>query len=220
MAAEPGQGSKKNRRIEILDHAAKLFHAQGYHATTMDDLADSVKLNKGTLYYYYESKANVLFEILLSTSEQRLVMMRALSADVSPEDEVRHFVEDTISYLAQHPVEAAVSFQEAPFLSQWLSKDQFRVIQDRHREFEKHAVDAVRRGQASGVFDPELDPHVAAEALTGIVSWFVRWYRPNSRLSAKEIARQSSLLALRGLLIREAAGPGSPDLGSTQATPA
>jgi AcrR family transcriptional regulator len=207
MAEGPGRGSRKNRRAEILDHAAKLFHAQGYHATTMDDLAESLKLNKGTLYYYYESKANVLFEILLNTSEQRLAMMRAQSADMSSEDAVRHFVEDTISYLAQHPVEAAVSFQEAPFLSQWLSKDQVRVIQKRHRDFEKHAVDAVTKGQAGHVFDPDLDPRVAAQALTGIVSWFVRWYRPNSRLSAKEIARQSSSLALRGLLVREAADP-------------
>ena len=202
MAAEPATGTKRDRRAEILEHAARLFHDHGYHATTMDDLAEAVKLNKGTLYYYYESKANVLFEILLNTSEKRLAMMRGLSDGLSAEDAVRHFVEDTISYLAQHPVEAAVSFQEAPFLQQWLSKDQVRVIQARYRVFEKHAIDAVSQGQAAGFFDPELDPHVAAQALTGIVSWFVRWYRPN-RLPAKEIARQSARLALRGLLIRD-----------------
>jgi AcrR family transcriptional regulator len=188
------------RRAEILKQASRLFREQGYHATTMDDVADAVKLNKGTLYYYYESKANLLFEILLNTNERRLAAMRSQATGVQPELLVKAYVEDTIDYLAEHPVEASVSFQEAPFLHLWLSRDQVNVLRARQAEFEKFALDAVRAGQEAGIFAEDLDARVVAHALTAIVSWFVRWYRPNGRLSAHAVAAQSSLLVLRGLL--------------------
>ena len=184
-------------------HAARLFRDQGYHATTMDDVADSVKLNKGTLYYYYESKANLLFEILLNTNEQRLSAMRSRGADLEPDARVRTFVEETIDYLANHPTEATVSFQEAPFLHLWLSSDQVKILRGRYAEFEQYAVEAVRSGQQAGMFASDLDAGVVAHALTAVVSWFVRWYRPGGRLSAHQVAQQSGLFVLRGLLTPE-----------------
>jgi AcrR family transcriptional regulator len=198
----PGTG----RRAEILTHAAQLFKSQGYHATTMDDVADSVKLNKGTLYYYYESKANLLFEMLLNTNERRLSSMRMRSGELSPDMLVRAFIEDTINYLAEHPNEATVSCQEAPFLHLWLSRDQVQVLRSRRAEFEHYAVDAVTDGQTAGLFVTDLDARVVAHSLTAIVSWFVRWYKPGGRLSAREAARQSSRLVLRGLLTPDALG--------------
>lgn len=192
-----------DRRSEILEHAGRLFRDQGYHATTMDDVADSVKLNKGTLYYYYESKANLLFEILLNTNERRLASMRSRAADLEPDARVKSFVEDTIEYLASHPVEATVSFQEAPFFHLWLSRDQVKVLRARYAEFEHYAVDAVSAGQKAGIFMSDLDANVIAQTLTAIVSWFVRWFRAGGKLSAHQVAEQSSLFVLRGLLTPE-----------------
>ena len=200
------KGRSSGRRAEIISHAARLFQAQGYHATTMDDVADAVKLNKGTLYYYFESKANLLFEILLNTSQRRTASMNVQAGAMAPDQRIRSFVEETIEYLAEHPVEATVSFQEAPFIHLWLSSDQVEIIRALQREFERYAVDAVEAGQRAGIFVDDLDPRVVAHTLTGIVSWFVRWYRPNGRLSARELARQSSSVVLRGLLIGEDLG--------------
>lgn len=199
-----GRRRSNDRRSEILTEAARLFRERGYHATRMDDVADAVKLNKGTLYYYYESKANLLFEILLNTNERRLVSMRSgLVGDLEPDVRIRSYIEDTIDYLAKNPVEAVVSFQEAPFLHLWLSRDQVAVLRSRQAEFEQYAIDAVEAGQRSGLFTQQLDSRVAAQALTAIVSWFVRWYRPGGRLTAHEVAQQSSLLVLGGLLTPE-----------------
>ena len=48
------------RKKEILDAAEKLFADRGYEAATVNDILDAVKIAKGTFYYYFKSKEEVL----------------------------------------------------------------------------------------------------------------------------------------------------------------
>mgnify|MGYP003564327184 CR=1 FL=1 len=48
------------RRNQILDVAQELFLSKGFHKTTINDILKIVDIAKGTFYYYYESKMDVL----------------------------------------------------------------------------------------------------------------------------------------------------------------
>jgi len=48
------------RKNEILDAAEKLFTVKGYELATVNDILSAVKIAKGTFYYYYKSKEDVL----------------------------------------------------------------------------------------------------------------------------------------------------------------
>jgi len=50
----------EERKKEILDAAERLFAARGYGAATVNDILDAVKIAKGTFYYYFKSKEDVL----------------------------------------------------------------------------------------------------------------------------------------------------------------
>jgi len=50
----------EERKREILDAAEKLFAENGYEAATVNDILDLVKIAKGTFYYYFKSKEDVL----------------------------------------------------------------------------------------------------------------------------------------------------------------
>lgn len=52
------------RRDEILDAAARLFSSRGYHATTIDDVAEAAGVAKGTVYWYYRSKKALFLDVL------------------------------------------------------------------------------------------------------------------------------------------------------------
>jgi AcrR family transcriptional regulator len=52
------------RKGEILDATEKLFAAKGYEATTVNDILAAVNIAKGTFYYYFKSKENVLDAII------------------------------------------------------------------------------------------------------------------------------------------------------------
>ncbi|MGG4444948.1 TetR/AcrR family transcriptional regulator [Brevibacillus porteri] len=48
------------RRVEILEAAGELFRNQGYVHTTVDAIIQKVGVAKGTFYYYFKSKEEIL----------------------------------------------------------------------------------------------------------------------------------------------------------------
>ena len=48
----------------LLGEALTLFITQGYHATTVEEIAQAAGLTKGAVYFYFKSKANVLKALL------------------------------------------------------------------------------------------------------------------------------------------------------------
>lgn len=71
------------RRNEIVDATGRLFWAKGYDKCTVNDILDAVGIAKGTFYYYFKSKEEVLDAILDKGTE--IVVLRAEEAASNPE---------------------------------------------------------------------------------------------------------------------------------------
>jgi TetR/AcrR family transcriptional regulator, cholesterol catabolism regulator len=52
-----------NRRVQLLDAAAKLFCQRGFHATSMRDIAKAVDMLSGSIYYHFNSKQEMLLAV-------------------------------------------------------------------------------------------------------------------------------------------------------------
>lgn len=63
------------RRKEIVDAARRLFSTKGYNKCTVNDILDAVGIAKGTFYYYFSSKEEVLDAIINRVAE--IVVARA-----------------------------------------------------------------------------------------------------------------------------------------------
>ena len=53
---------RASKREAVLRTAAQLFNEKGFHATSLDDVAERLHITKPTLYYYIRSKDEILFE--------------------------------------------------------------------------------------------------------------------------------------------------------------
>ena len=53
---------REAKRNAVLQTAARLFNERGYHATSLDDIAEQLHVSKPTLYYYVKSKDDILLE--------------------------------------------------------------------------------------------------------------------------------------------------------------
>src|SRR6201984_730076 len=77
-------------RKELLRTAARLFQQRGYDATSMNDAAAALKLSKGGLYHHFQSKDEILFEIMNHameiTEERVLAPVRGIA---NPEERLR-----------------------------------------------------------------------------------------------------------------------------------
>lgn len=64
-------------RSDLLDAAAERFGRDGYHATSLEDIAEDAGYTKGAVYSAYESKAGLFLALLDVVIDQRLVEVRA-----------------------------------------------------------------------------------------------------------------------------------------------
>ena len=68
-------------RDEILEAATQIFGQKGFHATSMQDIAEAVNLQKASLYYHISSKQEILVEVLdraIDVLTERLYLGRQL----------------------------------------------------------------------------------------------------------------------------------------------
>jgi AcrR family transcriptional regulator len=82
------------RRNEIIDKAAMLFEKNGYNKTTIIDILREVNIAKGTFYYYFKSKEEVMDAILDRYMEIGLERAEAVKGrkDLSPTEKLLHVI--------------------------------------------------------------------------------------------------------------------------------
>ncbi len=71
----------ENRKTEILDAAEMLFVARGYAETTVNDILREVGIAKGTFYYYFQSKEEVMDAIVMRFIDKGVESAKAIAAD-------------------------------------------------------------------------------------------------------------------------------------------
>lgn len=89
----------KFNREKILFTAARLMKERGVSNISLSDIARTVKISKGTLYYYYPSKHDLVFDIAEQSTNhmtQKIFQWVEKSKEDVPPDEILKIVFDTI----------------------------------------------------------------------------------------------------------------------------
>ncbi|NQU30052.1 MAG: TetR/AcrR family transcriptional regulator [Anaerolineae bacterium] len=181
---------------QILDAAAQIFRIKGYHATSMQDIAGAVNLQKGSLYHHVSSKQEILLELLdhaleLLTAE---ILLVAENEELSPSEKLRQMMRSYLKALTDNIDLASVLLMEHRSLDAELHA---RHVPNRDR-FEALWRYVVDEGMQSGDFSiPETA--LIVRNLLGAMNWIITWYKPKGELSIEEISDQTATLFLNGL---------------------
>jgi TetR/AcrR family transcriptional regulator len=108
---ERKEREKEHRREEILDAAQRVFFEKGLALATMDEIAETAELSKGTLYLYYKSKEDLYLSVMLRGME---LLEKKLADVISKNDSVP----ETVIHLSQ----AFLEYFET-------SRDYFRMLE-------------------------------------------------------------------------------------------
>lgn len=186
-------------REAIIAAAAKVFRTKGYHAATMQDIADAVGILKGSLYHHFESKEELLYLIVKEPRARLYKTVAEIVADGAPAGQkLRRAILAHLEAFDQHYPHLFVYLRERDEM-----KRRFRGAP---KEYEHYWQQILREGVKSGDFRADLDVEVVSYGLLGMVNWLYKWYDPHGRLSAREIAAQLSTTALAGLIAAERSG--------------
>ena len=185
------------RRREIDEVASELFHANGYAATSVRDIARALDIQGASLYAHVASKEDLLWSIVDGAATAFERAADAALADTTSGDAVERLaaiVEAHVEVITADPERSIV------FVTEWrhLSPDRRDAIGRRRDAYEARVRDLIAEGQAIGAF-AAIDPTLAATFLLTALNGIATWYRPDGRLSADRIADHYVDLALRSL---------------------
>jgi TetR/AcrR family transcriptional regulator, cholesterol catabolism regulator len=192
---------------EILRTAARLFQQRGYDATSMNDVAAALKLSKGGLYHHFQSKDEILYEIMnhaMEITQDRVLAPLGSIAD--PDERLRTLIRLHIEVvLSPRDREITVMLHENHPLPPSLRKR----INARKKEYihfvEKLIAEvqdkAHKRGRENGgsPAKPRVTPRAAAFALLGMINWIYQWYKPEGELQAHNLIPQFTDLIFAGI---------------------
>ncbi len=185
-------------RDEILQAAALIFQEKGYHAASMQDIADAVALKKSSLYHHVNSKQDILYALLDESLEMILERLRGVSSlDISPTEKIRRATRAYFSFLAENPSLSSVLLLEYRSLEPDY-KEKHIPLRDQVDQIWREIIE---EGNTKGEFDAP-EPGLISKALLGVLNWTITWYREDGPLSAEEIADRFADLFFAGLLSR------------------
>lgn len=85
---------KALKRVSIIQTALQLFSANGFHKTTIPDIAKKMQMSVGNIYNYFSSKDILAREIIKYTSEALGAEIREVNMlDISSEEKIKKIVE-------------------------------------------------------------------------------------------------------------------------------
>lgn len=191
---------RKLKREAVLRAAAQLFNEKGFHAVSLDEVAERLHVTKPTLYYYVKSKDEILAECVRSGLElMRDAIARARAAGGSALDILVAAMHQYAEIVTMDFGKCLIRVGEDP-----LPADSRKALRRLKAGIDGEFRRLVELAIAEGSLRP-VDPKLAAFALAGALSWIGRWYRPDGELTPEEIARQSIDILIAGLAIPQPA---------------
>jgi len=193
MVQKVGRNGKAlARRRDILRAAARVFRERGLADSGMRDIARAADLSPGNLYYYFKNKA----ELVYFCQAQALDRMLDAASDQRAPTQAERLQGIIAAHLEAtlNAVDGAAAHTEVDVLPAPLRQ---RIVTRRDR-YERAIRSVIESGIRSGEFRP-LNAELATRAILGALNWASRWYHPDGRLDAADLADTFGDYLIRGL---------------------
>ena len=194
-----GPGEEAGPKLELLlSAAADLMAREGYEKTSIRDVASETGLSLAGMYYYFQSKEDLLYKIQYRTFSSLVEELEGAVIDCEDaEERLRRFVQNHLSYYTSHFNEMKV----CTFELQSLKEERYRDIEKIRRRYFKIAVEIVSElldsaGGADGTGDSARHYTLF---IFGMLNWIFTWFDPKRDAPVEDLGEKLVDLALHGL---------------------
>ncbi|MCZ6768762.1 MAG: TetR/AcrR family transcriptional regulator [Acidobacteria bacterium] len=174
--------------------ASAAFSRKGFSGVTMEEIGDDLEVTKGSLYYYFRSKQDLLY--FCQKSSLRRLLEEAERTTRSTQPVTMQLYELIVSQIRCMLDELQGFTAHAEFRA--LPEDQLQEIIQKRDQYEAVLRGLVEKGMEEEIFLPG-NPRIVVWAILGAINWTVQWYTPTGPLSAQEIGHEFALFLVRGL---------------------
>src|SRR6266849_9876318 len=195
LISGPRLTTRFDRRLaKILVHATNVFYEKGYAAASMRDLSRASGVSLSGLYYYFESKEELLYLIQKHTFTTIVARLRERLHHVDdPAERIRMFILNHLEYFLANQKAMKVLSHEDEVLKNGFGSEIAAI----KREYYRVCVELMENlKRAKGL---EFSSRIAVLGLFGIMNWIYTWYNPRVDANANDLAREMGDIFLRGI---------------------
>jgi AcrR family transcriptional regulator len=162
------------RRHELTRQAARLFAEQGYHGTSMEDLAAAMGVQKGSLYAHVKSKEDLLHELARDGAAAFHGALDAIDERLPAVEKLRLALRAHLRVVAEQLDVATV------FVREWRYLEDARRVEflTERRRYEERIRALFREGVEQSELRTDLDVSVAALLFLSAANWAYTWLQP------------------------------------------
>ena len=193
--------SSEIRRNQILDAATKVFVRQGFQHARMDDIVEESGLSKGTLYWYFKSKEDIINAILRRLFAGALESLESLlEAEGTVSERLVQLTSDRVTGMKRMSslVPIIFEFYAVAVHQQWVKQ----FIGEYFKHFRGLLEDLIQQGIDRGEFYPVN----AAETAISLASMYegltIHWLMEPETVQWDILSENSIPILLNGLKIR------------------
>jgi AcrR family transcriptional regulator len=177
---------KEEKRKLIRNAAAKVFAERGFKSATTRDIARSARISPAAVYYYFDSKEDLLYQILEETISTGLSLIQEIEA--SPKS-----LKEKLSDILKIHTQAAVDFSKMKLLvhnQDALNPEHQEEIKEKQRIYADSLMKILEELTKACAF-----------AFFGMVSWAYRWYDPKGKISPARLSEIFNRIFTKGIYL-------------------
>ncbi|SEA37120.1 DNA-binding transcriptional regulator, AcrR family [Thalassobacillus cyri] len=184
----------------LLQTCIQLFEKKGFSETSIADIVHAHGVTKGTFYYYFTSKEQVLMTIhsryIDGLIEQQEKIMAQSFSNI---EKLEALIDMLIMNIVPKGRSARVFFREL----RHLSDGNLREVRKKRDRVRYAMEEVIKQGIDSGEFRAGLEADIVTLGILGACNWSYQWFQPAGPKTDKEVATIYIDLMLNGMKDRE-----------------
>lgn len=194
-ASSKSANRDKSTRAEILEAAARLIVEDGYAACTMRSLSERVKIKAGSMYYHFNSKEEIVVEIMNIGVETLLDEVQRRVAELPPKSPFKKKFECAVEAHVACKVDADIPYMRVYEHLPPIIKRESRAMRHKYADFWVAMLLAAKK---SGDVRSDLDLDIFVPFFLAGLNRIPEWFN-GKKMSEKKVSREVANIFLSGI---------------------
>jgi len=186
MAKSCGGKEKARRRAAVYKTATKILCNLGYEKASIRNIAEAMGMTKAGLYYYFESKEELLYQILDSYMDDLLAGIQEISKRISdPLSFIRECIRFQVNLYCQDQYRSKLIIHD----ENCLSGQYYRALKEKQRSY----LSFWKEGLENYCKQNRIEtPHLSMDVhfLVGMCNWTYQWYDTRGEVEPNVLAEK------------------------------
>lgn len=191
------EATNASRREQILSESERLFAAQGFRETNLDQVADALGFRRQAIYHYFKTKDDILSELILRAGHALDESAEPIfTSDTTPSEKLEALVRNQVRQVLLHASVFRIQFEELDKMTDPRGAE----VREGRDQYVRRFAAVLADGREAGEFLDSAPTTTQALLIIGMCNWTVAWYSPATHMSIDDVAGHAARTAVHGVL--------------------